>query len=237
MLHRFSLDSVIDPAAPVILRGDEFHHAVRVRRVRPGELVEVFDPLGTSYEAIVETIDEDAVTLRISRPIPSRESPLRITLALALIQPDRFELVLQKATELGVSRIIPVVSERTEVRLERVEKKMDRWARIVVEAVKQCGRATAPVLDSPTRFDDVIGSPGPRFILDADADSADPDAPLDEVTMLIGPEGGFSEGEMNRAIAAGCRGLGLGPRRLRAETAAMAAMVLAQTKWGDMRQR
>lgn len=237
MHHRFPIHSPIDPAEPPILRGDEFHHAVRVRRIRAGETVEIFDPSGQAFEAIVEQIGDDAATLRVTRQLPSRESSLRLTLGLALIQPDKFELVLQKATELGVTRIVPVISERVEIRLERVEKKFDRWERIIAEAVKQCGRAIAPVLDSPARFEHIVSLPAPRLILDADASQSSLELITDELTMLIGPEGGFSERELEVALDAGCRGLRLGPRRIRAETAAIAAVALAQSRWGDLGTR
>lgn len=233
MHHRFFIDSGIDPAEPAILRGEEFHHAIRVRRVRSGETVEVFDETGKTFEAVLDEIGDGHATLRITRELPSRESPLRLTLGLALIQPDRFELALQKATELGVTRIVPVISERVEVRLERVSKKSDRWERIIAEAVKQCGRASVPPLATPTPFEELIEGPGPRFLLDADAPPLSHEGTIEELTMLVGPEGGFSDREIELARAAGCRGLRLGPRRLRAETAAIAATVFAQTRWGD----
>lgn len=234
MHHRFPIDSLIDPAEPAAIRGDEFHHAVKVRRIRVGETVEVFDSSGRSFEAVVDHLGSDEAVVRITREVPSRESPLRLTLGLAMIQPDKFELVLQKATELGVTRIVPIVSERTEIRLERAEKKLDRWERIIAEAVKQCGRSSVPVLASPTRFQEVVSISTPRFILDADASRSSLDLIDDELTMLIGPEGGFSGPELDLARKAGCLGLRIGPRRLRAETAAIAAVVLAQSRWGDM---
>ncbi len=217
------------------LRGDEFHHAVRVRRVRVGETVEIFDETGRTFEAVVETIGEDEATLRILSDLPSRESSLRLTVGLALIQPDKFELVLQKATELGVSRIVPVISERVEIKLERVEKKRERWEKIIGEAVKQCGRSVSPVLSSPLQFGEIITTDHPTFILDAGSTRSSLSIVEREATMLIGPEGGFSERELEAALSAGCHGLRLGPRRLRAETAAIAAIVLAQSEWGDLR--
>lgn len=235
MHHRFSIDTVIDPLQPVLLRDREYHHAVRVLRIRAGEAVEIFDSEGRGFEAVVAEIRSDSVALAVTGEVPARESSLKLTLALALIKPEKFELVLQKATELGVTSIVPLLSERVEVGIGRIEKKMDRWERIIEEAVKQSGRAVRPSLGRPTSLEEIVAAGHPRFILDADASSSILDGRVDEATLLIGPEGGFSEEELRFAIDRGCRGLRLGPRRLRAETAAIAAVTLAQSAWGDMR--
>lgn len=233
MLHRFFIDPPGD-ATEVRLEGREYHHAVRVRRLRLGEAVEVIDPAGRCHTARVESIEKDAVVLTLTGSAPSRESRLELTLAQALIKPDNFELVLQKGTELGVTRFIPVISERVEVRAERVEKRHDRWLRIIEEAVKQSGRSVMPELLEPTRFSTILDREGEKVILDADAPRGSFNPDDRAVTLLIGPEGGFTEDEITLAKSRGCRSLGLGPRRMRAETAAIASVTLAQFVLGDL---
>jgi len=163
-----------------------------------------------------------------------RDSPLRIDLAAAIIQLEKFELVLQKATELGAASIIPLVTDRVEVRAERYRGKAGRWAKIVLEAVKQSGRAVIPAVREPIRFDEFVKEPGVRFVFDADEEpDRSPDS-LAEVTVIVGPEGGLSEREIAIARAAGCTFQRLGPRRLRAETAAISALSIIAARYGDI---
>lgn len=232
MYHRFSVDEPIEPDREIRLTGDEFHHAV-VRRVRPGETVEIFGPEARACLAVVIEVLDDELVLHTTGEAPLRESFLDLTLGMALIKPDRFELVLQKGTELGVSRFVPVLSDRTEVRIERIEKRTDRWNRIIEEAVKQCGRSRLPALSAPMAFEEMLGNP-PCFILDANAESTGFGPQASAATLLIGPEGGFTPNELRQAAEYGCVGIRIGPRRLRAETAALAAVTLIQSEWGDL---
>lgn len=221
----------------VELEGDELHHAARVARVREGELVELIDGHGASATAVVRAVSKSSVALEISEaPLVSRESPVAIELAQALIQPEKFELVLQKACELGVARVTPVVSERIDTRPERVAGRFERWHRILVEATKQSGRARVPELSSPEPLASLLERDAPRVLFDADAPETRTivGAP-DRLVLLVGPEGGWSEGETELARARGCEIRHLGPRRLRAETAAIAALVVAGSLWGDLR--
>ena len=230
MRHRVFVE-FIEPA--VTVSGDEFHHSIRVVRARVGEEVEVFDRSGAMARATVESIEKDRAVLRVVETLPSRESPLDVTLAMAIIQLEKFELVLQKATELGVRAIVPLVTERVELRPERYAGKMDRWNKILLEAVKQSGRSVPPALEAPVAFEEVISRAGTRLLFDADAE---PSAESVEgpVTILIGPEGGWSENELRLAREHGCRFERLGPRRLRAETAAIAAMAVVAARFGDL---
>jgi 16S rRNA (uracil1498-N3)-methyltransferase len=223
----------------VELEGDELHHAARVSRVREGELVEVIDGLGAAAGAAVRSVTKSSVSIEIREPsIPSRESPVAIELAQALIQPEKFELVLQKACELGVARITPVICERIETKPERVAGRSERWQRILLEATKQSGRARVPELGAPEPLASLIARDCARVLFDADAPetrviSASPE----RLVLLVGPEGGWSEAETGFATEHGCEIRRLGPRRLRAETAAIAALVIAGSLWGDMRER
>jgi 16S rRNA (uracil1498-N3)-methyltransferase len=227
MRHRFFVPQIDDV---VTLAADELHHATRVVRVREGEEVEVFDGRGSIALARVGADGALHVTQRVG----SRESPLAIDLAMSIIALDKFELVLQKATELGARAIIPIVSERVELRPERYRGKHERWEKIVFEAVKQCGRGVIPSIAQPTPLDDALQRDGVKLFFDADRDASPRQPSPTAVTIFIGPEGGWSENELARAEEQRCIFQRLGPRRLRAETAAIAALSIAAARWGDM---
>jgi 16S rRNA (uracil1498-N3)-methyltransferase len=231
MHHRIFVESITPPQ--VTVEGDEFHHAIRVVRARVGESVELFDRSGKLAAGTVEGIERDRAVIRIDAPLPSRETAHPLHLAMAVIQLEKFELVLQKATELGVHSFIPLVTDRVELRPERYSGKADRWQKIVFEAVKQSGRSVVPVIEAPARFEDVLRRAGTKIFFDADA-PADPIAAPSEATLFIGPEGGWSEEELVLARTAQCVFQRLGPRRLRAETAAIAAVAIITAHTGDL---
>ena len=141
---------------------------------------------------------------------------------MAIIQMEKFELVLQKATELGVRSIIPMITERVELRPERYRCKLDRWQKIVFEAVKQSGRTRIPEIEEPKTFEEIVQREGEKIIFDADAKQP-ATGNRQPATILIGPEGGFSDEELQAGKAQHCAFQQLGPRRLRAETAAIVA--------------
>ena len=230
MRHRIFVDEI---APLTTVSGEEFHHSVRVVRVRVGEEVELFDRAGHAARGVVESLDRDQAVVRAGEPLPSRESPLAIHLAMSIIQLEKFELVLQKATELGVRSIIPLVTERVELRRERYSGKAERWERIVFEAVKQSGRTHVPRVEAPAEFDEVIARSGTKILFDADEEPT-PIAALDEVTLLVGPEGGWSETELRRAREQHSLFQRLGPRRLRAETAGLIAVAVVASRFGDL---
>jgi 16S rRNA (uracil1498-N3)-methyltransferase len=234
MRHRIFVD-LIEPRTEV--RGDEFHHSIRVVRLRAGEEVELFDREGHAARGVVEAIERERAVIVAGDPLPSRESPLVMRLAMSVIQLEKFELVLQKATELGVASIVPMETERVEVRRERYQGKLERWNKILFEATKQSGRARIPAIEEPASFDDVLARGGTKILFDADAEpSAEPEAAetAGEITLLIGPEGGWSDDELRRARHRGCRFARLGPRRLRAETAAIVALSVIASRFGDL---
>ena len=231
MKHRIFVDA-ISPSIDVT--GEEFHHAARVVRLRDGEEIEVFDGKGHAARGRVQSIDRDALHIEVVSDIESRESRVRIHLAPAIIQLDKFELVLQKATELGSASITPLVADRTEVREERYRGKRERWEKIVLEAVKQSGRALIPPVNEPAQFDTIAKTSDARIVFDADEAPHATLPAVDDVTILIGPEGGWSEREIALARQAGCMFERLGPRRLRAETAAIAALSIMAARYGDI---
>lgn len=211
--------------------GDEHHHLTRVVRARPGELIEIFDAAGRTFVARVVSLDKDESHIEIVEEIDSREPHSKIVIAAALIQFEKFEFILQKCTELGAVGFVPIISERTEISAERAIGKMERWIKILAEAVKQCGRSIVPTIESPTPFPTLLERPG-IVIFDADAEGTS------EFTrssiLAIGPEGGWSEDELAGARGAGVRFRTLGKRRLRAETAAITALSLVQSELGEL---
>jgi len=230
MRHRVFIDQL---APTVIVTGEEFHHSIRVVRLRAGEEVELFDRQGHAARGVVVSIDRDRAVIAAGETLPSRESPLAMHLAMAVIQLEKFELVLQKATELGARSIVPLITERVELRPERYSGKSERWERIVFEAVKQCGRTRVPPIEAPVHFGEVLARGGAKILFDADAEPTTLHS-LDEVTLLIGPEGGWSEDEIQLARDRGAFFHRLGPRRLRAETAAIVAMSVIGSRFGDL---
>src|SRR5258706_3093635 len=197
MRHRFFIDSDLAAGNTLALSHDEQHHA-RVVRVHDGEEVEVFNGRGASFVAKYTTEG-----LQIVRAAPDREARAALHLAMAIINLDKFDLVLQKATELGVRSIIPLVTDRVEIRVERYRGKAERWRKIVFEAVKQSGRSVIPVVEEPVDFDDAIKRDGLKLLFDADAEPATWQ-PGNAATLFIGPEGGWSENELRMAREHGC---------------------------------
>jgi 16S rRNA (uracil1498-N3)-methyltransferase len=233
MKHRFHSTAPFVVDELITLGGEEFHHAARVVRAREGEAIELFDGRGNGAAATIVTIGGNAITARVTSLVASRESPVAIDLAMSIINLEKFELVLQKATELGVRAIVPLVTDRIELRAERYRGKAERWEKIVFEAVKQSGRSVIPRLDAPVSFDDAIARDGVRIVYDVDVGGERP-AALTSATLFIGPEGGFSERELEVARGVGATFAQLGPRRLRAETAAIVACAVISREFGDL---
>jgi 16S rRNA (uracil1498-N3)-methyltransferase len=230
MRHRIFVDAI---SPVVVVTGDEFHHSVRVVRVRAGEEVELFDRAGNAARGIVQALEKDRAVITTGELLPSRESPLVLHLAMSIINLEKFELVLQKATELGVRSIVPLVTDRIEMRAERYAGKQERWNKIIFEAVKQSGRTRVPALESPVKFSEAITREGAKIFFDADAETHSIDK-LEEVTLFIGPEGGWSDDELRLARERECFFQRLGPRRLRAETAAIVAASVIAFRFGDL---
>jgi len=228
MKHRFHVPDVLKSGTTIALDAEERHHA-RVLRVREGEEVEVFDALGKNYLARFES----AESIAILRETENREPRTENHLAISIIQPEKFEFVLQKGTELGVRSFIPLITDRIEVRIERLRGKEERWKKIVLEAVKQSGRSQIPSIEPAMKFDDAIAREGTKIVFDADVQTGHR-PPATETTLFIGPEGGFSERELQLARESGASFERLGPRRLRAETAAIVALAIVAARSGDI---
>jgi 16S rRNA (uracil1498-N3)-methyltransferase len=204
--------------------------------------VRVFDGRGAEYEAVLEVVARQVVSGRITGPAaPRPESPLRVTLAMSPLKGDRMELAIQKATELGVAEIRPVVTVRTDAAARPALEgaRRDRWDKVASGAAEQCGRATVPVVAPAATLAAFIADPpaGARVVLLERQEGQPPLASLPRpqaITLLVGPAGGWEPVEIERLAGAGFVAVSLGPRILRAETAAIAALTAAQVLWGDL---
>lgn len=228
----------------VRLQGSAASHITRVLRLRVGAALIVFDGGGGEYEANIETTHGGEVLVAVgARADTERESPLPLTLAQGVSRGERMDLVVQKATELGVSHLVPVLTERSVVRLtaQQSDRKLNHWRAIVVAACEQCGRNRPPSVAAPVPLGDFLkgsaaGGADTRLLLSpaGTATLKDVPHPAAGVTVLIGPEGGLTDEEEKSAIATGFTALRVGPRVLRTETAAIAALALLQRQFGDL---
>lgn len=237
--HRFFAppSSVFD--SHIILDPEESHHLVRVLRLLPGATVFVFDGNGSEYECQVSRVHKNAVELNVIARLSNEiESPLQLTLGQSLIKGDKFDWVIQKATELGVTRIVPLITEHCEVRKgEGRELRLQRWRRIALEATKQCGRRKIVEIEQAQSFEQFCAAETSslKFLFTERGGNRLPDASHHHsLTLAIGPEGGWSEKEMLLSGVCGFQATFLGARTLRTETAAVAAVSLVQYLFGDL---
>ncbi len=246
------------------LSAEETRHLRNVLRLKSGDEIFLFDGAGKEFHGQVQTVARDSTEVSVIKEVePAQsESNLNLTLAVALLKGEKFDLVIQKATELGVTRLIPVSTTRADVRIKSdhdAERKITRWQRIVLEATKQCGRARMMKIETPLSFPDLVrGDTDSVVSAKASEDACDPvagairmmfaergGASLAEalgdgkdtpqmITALIGPEGGWADDEIEQARETGWRIVTLGGRILRAETAAIAIATLMQHRFGDL---
>jgi 16S rRNA (uracil1498-N3)-methyltransferase len=217
-------------------------HVVKVLRARVGDALIVFNGDGREFSAEIDRIRGSQVTASVGPgSAPDRESALAVTLVQSVPRGDRMDFIVQKATELGVARIVPTVSQRSVVRLDARQSaaKAAHWRAVVASACEQCGRNRLPALEEPRALLDYLGEArgeGARLVLDADhgGNCANWD-PGSGVEIAIGPEGGFAPDELEAFRISGFERVRLGPRILRTETAAIAALTWLQTQFGDMR--
>ena len=222
------------------LRGEEARHLTRVLRVEAGQRFEISDNAAV-YLATVAEARGERVVFRIEEPIASPPPPVRVTLCAALIKFDRFEWIVEKATELGVDRIQPIETARVEKGLfEASRKRAERWERIARESSQQSRRARLPEILAAVRFDVALAAATDVRVF-LDEETAPPllrtlPESFDTAALLLGPEGGWTDREREQAIAAGWRPASLGPQILRAETAAVAALSVVAAAAGSRLQ-
>lgn len=242
-LTRCHVDLPLSADAEITLPESAAAHLVRVLRLREGDECVLFNGDGNDYRARIASAGKREVVAQVLSASPvDNESPLRITLIQGIARGEKMDLILQKATELGVAGFVPVLAERTEVKLdaERTGKRMAHWRSVIVSACEQSGRARVPELSQPVALgqvatklaDDVV-----RLTLDPVGDSmlatlATPAAR--SIAIAIGPEGGWSPRDREVLRMAGFTGLRLGPRVLRTETAGLAAIAALQSRFGDL---
>lgn len=232
------------------LTGAEAFHVVKVLRYAKGQVLDLFDGVGGRFEGVIDDIDaEGVVTGRLTKTAAPAAAPARVHLYLGLLKSSNFDDALDKAVQLGAASVTPLLTPRTVVLLHEVERaktKAERWARLVMAAAKQCGRADLPPVKEPAQFRDAIrackdkgvslmaweglkGVPAATALKEALKHAAGKD-----VFLFIGPEGGFSAEEVELAETEGATCFGLGPRLLRAEAAAPAALAVIQYELGAL---
>ncbi|KFN43410.1 16S rRNA (uracil(1498)-N(3))-methyltransferase [Arenimonas oryziterrae] len=241
--HRSFIDTPLAVGQRLALSEAVSAHLVKVLRLEAGAICQLFNGDGFDYEARLVSLEKRSTQVEVlSRRDVGNESPLAITLAQGIARGDKMDWILQKATELGVARIAPVLTERTEVKLdaERSEKKSQHWRGVLAAACEQSGRAVLPELLAPQALVKFAAADGNthRLVLDPEAGQSLATLSVaagDSITLVIGPEGGLSDRDLAALRVAGYTGLRLGPRILRTETAGIATLAALNALFGDWR--
>jgi 16S rRNA (uracil1498-N3)-methyltransferase len=231
----------------LVVYGDEHHHLSRVARIKPEEKVWLFDEQGTNYLAKVEEIRKDVTRMSILQTLDKNKPKIEITLAQALLKSKKMDLIIQKSTELAVTNIIPVVTSRTIVKVEeKIQKKIERWKKIALEAVKQSQKSFLPSISSPITIEKLVERKGDErklllsenkgkylrdILIESSSSELNTPKPPSSVLILIGPEGGWTDEEEKFILNNGYEAVSLGEQTLRAETAALCSLVLISHFW------
>jgi len=241
-LTRVHVEEPLASGKRCLVTGNAANHMVRVLRLGVGAAITLFDGAGGEYAARIESVRKDAVRVEVgAHAALERESPLDVTLAQGVSRGERMDWVIQKATELGVRRIVPLITVRSVVRLDahQAPKKLQHWRGIAIAACEQCGRNRLPELAVPVDFLEFLASEAHgdamRLVLSPAASLriGAIESPQ-KIIILIGPEGGLAAEEAEVAIDRGFTAVSLGPRILRTETAAIAALAALQQRFGDL---
>lgn len=244
--HRFYAPPDSIGGSSAILNGEEAYHVTRVLRLRPGDEVYLFDGCGLEYRCRIQRLQKEGIEMEVIERLAGKpESPLRLTLAQSLLKGEKFDWVIQKATELGVSRIVPLATDHADVRIgsDPVSRRLDRWRRISLEALKQCGRRKLVEIVPPVSLGELLdeesGEKGAKLAFTESggmpmSDAIEALAAARDVMAIIGPEGGWSVAELALFELKGVKSLTLGPRVLRSETAAIVTLALIQHIAGDL---
>lgn len=245
-MRRFYSSNIDLQSREIILNTEETRHLRDVLRLRAADEINVFDGEGSEFLCRIREIGKKETELQILEKISpaAPESALELTLAVALLKGEKFDFVVQKACELGVSRIVPLVTKRADVKLKdqkETEKKLERWRKIVVESSKQCGRAFLMKIETPVSFAEFVKNSDETFLFFSERNGEsfenfiDKNIKAEKFTAFIGSEGGWDEAEIETARANNFHIITLGGRILRAETAAMTIPALLQNHFGDFR--
>lgn len=241
MLPRFFCPDTLGPGATVALPDAAAHHAAKVLRLAPGDDIILFNGQGGAWQATLHSVGKTVRATLGAFDAEDREPPLAVTLVQSLPASDKMDFVVQKCVELGVARIQPVAARRSLLKLsgERKQRRVEHWRGIAIAACEQSGRNRVPdvadILDLSQYLALAATQNETKLVCAPGATSRLGDFPPSEhrISLLIGPEGGFEEGELAAAHAAGFQLAGLGPRVLRTETAGPAAMAALMSLWGD----
>ncbi len=238
-MPRFKINSEDISENLVRIEGDNYRHIALVLRMKVDDNVMLFDSDGVEYDCVIKRISKnDLLAEIVNNNKINRESPIKTTLFQAIIKGDRMDLIIQKATELGVNSIYPIVTDRSDV---KNTNKIQRWQKIADESIKQCGRAVSPKVHSEIKFKQVFELEKSDLnlifyeiensltITDIRSSSK-----IESASLIIGPEGGFTENEVALAEDNNFKSVGIGPRILRSETASIAAITLIQHYFGDI---
>jgi len=238
-MRRFKVDSVRGEEA--YLRGQEARHALKVLRLRKGDEIVIFDGTGNEYLARIEASSTVSVKLKVLKKLNvNRDSPLETTLYMGLTNRlSKFELAIQKSTELGVKTIVPIICKRSAFgeKVRDWSRKLERWKEISINAAKQCGRSILPEIEEPRKLKDVESGAELKFVLWERGGRSFKDYSQftpGSVSLVIGPEGGLDTEEIEILKDKGFSVIHLGKRILRAETAAIASLAVVQFLWGDL---
>ncbi len=240
-IARFYQDIELKVETEIVLNARASHHLVVVLRASRNSDCSVFNGDGFEYKAKVLVANKKSVQVLLLKKIkPKVESNLKIHLAQAVSKSDRMDYMVQKATELGANSITPILSERVVVKLDtkRWNKKITHWQQIAISATEQSFRTKVPQINYPLKLAEYVNleNNADKFILDTEAKTrfADNQKPGNNITLLIGPEGGFAKNEIDLAHNNGFKRIGIGPRVLRTETVAPVCLALVQSLWGDL---
>jgi 16S rRNA (uracil1498-N3)-methyltransferase len=238
---RLYIDMPLTTGETINLPRDKAHHISNVLRMRIGDSIKLFNGSGDDYQSKVIEIGKKNAQIEIAESIQvANESPLTINLCLAVARGQHMDFSIQKAVELGVKNIIPVTSEFSNVKIQddRVHNKLAHWQNIIISATEQCGRSYLTEIQKPVSFVEWVRLDASKIRLILHPESlqsmANISLPDNELTLMIGPEGGFSDAEVELAQENGCDPINLGPRILRTETAVISAVSNAQQLWGDL---
>lgn len=239
-IPRLYIDQSLSVGQQLQLPADAAHYVSKVLRLKAGRPLLLFNGQGGEYQAVLTTVDRRSVAIDVESFIEVyRESPLRVELAIGISRGERMDWVVQKATELGVSAITPLFTERTEVKLDesRQASRLQHWQQVAISACEQSQRTGVPVVSPPQQFNGFLESCSAQHKLvlhpTAEAAGLNPQEAVETVCVLVGPEGGFSEAEIDSSIRRGFKPWQLGPRVLRTETAPVVALSILQAWWGD----
>ncbi len=246
-MHRFFADASCIDDNVITVTGDDVQHISRVLRLKCGDCIEICDMCGTDYLCTVSSVSKTAVTADIIKKMPnSSESNLNITLYQGIPKGDKLDFIIQKSVELGAKRIVPVVMQRTVVKLKNAALKTERQRKIAAEAAKQSKRGIIPKVSSPISFDDMINeiknSDALNILAYENEEHTDIKSVLKnngnmtDINIIIGPEGGFEDDEIKSAKEANINIVTLGPRILRCETAPVAVISAVMYELGDWKR-